>query len=440
VKYLHPRLVALSFSSLFLVLTMLALCAGANAQDRAYYVAPTGNDSNSGTQASPWATIQKAIESFSLGSTGTVIHVAAGSYSNLQTLGTCASVPTNVCVDRDGTSSARLVIQCDQPTTGCKLVAKPTGGYAVVIEANYVDFVGFEVGPCAACNAGIAILGGSVFNNKGTSIHILNNYVHDIAQGGNDGNGFGTGCPSSGMIIADFKGQVIPGLQIIGNRVNNGGLMSLGSACNQFHGLYVSNATVIQNNLISNIVGQGINFGPSPCGGKISNNTVFHNGQRGILIANYSGNNCGSSLGSNTVNNNIVINNNVNNSGVCGIEEYSGGAGTNNLYAHNLLQGNSCGDSIRLTTSPSSAIQNLLHEATSVTFVSYSNDGSGDYHLKTGSAAIQSGTTSCTSGVSSCVPQVDMAGLTRPAPPSLGILEFGGIIPAAPTGLTARVQ
>lgn len=421
---------------------MLVFCPGASAQTKQYYVGPSGSDSNAGTQARPWATIQKAVESFSAGTSGTVIHVAPGNYSSTATMGTCASVTTNLCIDHDGTSTARLVIQCDDPTTGCKLVANPSGGYAVVIEANYVDFVGFEVGPCAACNAGIEILGGSVFNNKGTSIHILNNYVHDIAQSGNDGNGFGSGCPSSGMIIADFKHQTIPGLQIIGNRLNNGGLMSLGTACNQFHGLYVNDATVIQNNLISNVVGQGINFGPSPCGGKITNNTVFHNGQRGILLANYSGDNC-SPDGSNTVNNNIVVNNNVNNSGVCGIEEYSGGAGTNNQYANNLLQGNSCSDSIKLTTSPSSAVKNLLHEATSVTFVAYNNNGQGDYHLKAGSVAVGSGTDGCTSGASACIPQLDLAGLTRPAPPSLGSFEFGGDVstgPTAPTGLTAVVQ
>ncbi len=421
---------------------MLALCPSAMAQVNNYYVAPVGSDSNAGTQVRPWRTIQKAVESFTLGSSSTVIHVAPGSYSDFHSMGTCASVPTNLCIDHDGTSSARLVIQCDDPTTGCKLVANPVGGYAVVIEANYVDFVGFEVGPCPACNAGIAILGGSTFNNKGTSVHILNNYVHDIAQNGNDGNGFGTGCPSSGMIIADFKHQVIPGLQIIGNRINNGGLMSLGKACNQFHGLYVNNATVVQNNLISNIVGQGINFGPSPCGGKITNNTVFHNGHRGILLASYAGDNC-SPDGNNTVNNNIVINNNVNNSGVCGIEEYSGGAGTNNLYANNLLQGNSCSDSIRLTSSPSSAVQNLLHEATDLTFVAYNNSGSGDYHLRAGSVAVGTGTTTCTSGVTGCVPPLDLDGLARAIPPSRGSYEFEGTTssgPTAPSGLTATVQ
>ncbi len=441
-RSIHLQLGRYRFFASFLTFLVILWCSEAIAQTRDYYVAPSGNDSSSGSQTLPWKTIQKAVETSSLGASGTTIHVAAGTYSETRTMGTCANVPTNLCVDRDGTNSARLIIKCDDPSAGCKLVANPAGGYAVVIEANYVDFVGFEVGPCPMCNAGIAILGGSDFNNKGTSVHILNNYVHDIAQSGNDGNGFGTGCPSSGMIIADFKHQTIPGLQIIGNRVNNGGLMSLGKACNQFHGLYVNNATLVQNNLISNIVGQGINFGPSPCGGKITNNTVFHNGHRGILLASYSGDNC-SPDGNNTVNNNIVVNNSVNNSGVCGIEEYSGGAGTNNLYANNLLQGNSCSDTIRLTSSPSLAIQNLLHEAPSLTFVAYNDAGTGDYHLKDGSVAIGRGTMACTGGANGCVPQIDLAGLTRAVPPSLGIFEFAGTAGnnlAAPTGLTATVR
>lgn len=412
-----------------LILTVLLFSGIALGQINNYYVSPLGNDANTAASvlnsggATAWKTIQHGIGAVTLGAGGTILHVAAGNYST--TNSTCG-ITSNVCVNFDGTSSARFVVQCDDPVTACKLTGAPVGGYAAIIKANYADFTGFEVGPCSGCNAGIAILGGTTFSNKGTNIHVLNNYVHDIAQTGNDGNGFGNGCPSSGMIIADFKGQSIPGLQILGNRINNGGLMSL-TSCNQFHGLYVNGATLIQNNLISNIVGEGINFGPSPCGGAITGNTVIHNGQRGILIASYSGDNC-SPDGHMTVNMNIADNNGVNNSGVgCGIGE-SGAIGTTNLYSGNLLQGNTNGDNICLQTNPPGSVVNLKHEATSLTFVAYNDNGLGDYHIKSTSVANAGGTTACASGgfPSPCSPSNDFANLVRPNPPAIGAFEVAG--------------
>lgn len=418
------------------------------AQVNNYYVSNSGSDANSAASvlnsggSVSWATMQHAMGLMSPGSSGTILNVAAGTYPGTNSI---CGVTTNFCANQDGTPTARLTIQCSNPVTGCKLTGAPVGGYDAIIKANYVDFVGFEVGPCSGCNAGIAILGGTVFGNKGTNIHILNNYVHDVAQSGNDGNGFGNGCPSSGMIIADFKGQNIPGLQVIGNRINNGGLMSL-TSCNQFHGLYVNGATLVQNNLISNVVGEGINFGPSPCGGSITGNTVIHNGQRGILIASYAGDNCAPD-GHMTVNMNVADNNGVNNPGVGnGIGE-SGAVGTTNLYANNLLQGNSAGDSIALQTNPPSSIVNLKHEATSSTFTTYSDSGLGTYTLKTGSVAIGGGTLTCASGgfPPPCAPVTDFAGTARPSPPSIGALEAAvgtpipHVSPASSNFATTRV-
>lgn len=417
--------------------TLLAI--GAAAQNQYYVSNSIGNDANPPASvlnsggATAWKTIQHGIGAVALGGSGTTLHVAAGSYST--TASTCG-IASNFCVNFDGTASARFVVKCDDPVTGCKVTGTPAGGYDVIVKANFVDLVGFEVGPCSGCNAGIAILGGTNFSNKGTSVHILGNYVHDIAQSGNDGNGFGNGCPSSGMIIADFKGQNIPDLQVIGNRVNVGGLMSLGNACNQFHGLYVNGATLVQDNLISNVVGEGINFGPSPCKGTVTNNTVFHNGQRGILIASYSGDNCASNGGDGhmTVNNNASVNNGVNNSSIGnGIGE-SGSVGTNNLYSNDLLQGNAAGDGVAVQTNPSSSIVNLRHEATGTTFNGYNNSGLGDYTLRTGSVAISGGTAGgVAGGTPPFSPLTDFAGNAMSSPPSIGAFTSGGgaSLPAA---------
>jgi hypothetical protein len=46
-----------------------------------------------------------------------------------------------------------------------------------------------------------------------------------------------------------------------------------------------------------------------------------------------------------------------------------------------------------------------------------------DYHLQSGSPAINAGTTVCASGVSGCTPTTDFSGKVRPNPPSIGAYE-----------------
>src|SRR6185312_2559202 len=86
-------------SLIFCSFLFLTLPLAAFAND--YYVSATGSDSNNGSQGSPWRSIQKATSAFTLGSVGTVIHVAAGTYTS------------GIDMTRGGTASARLVLQCD---------------------------------------------------------------------------------------------------------------------------------------------------------------------------------------------------------------------------------------------------------------------------------------------------------------------------------------
>ena len=66
----------------FLSLFALFVCvSGAFGQaNSAFYVATTGNDSNAGTQASPWRTVQHAVDTARAGST---VNVRAGIYEEL---------------------------------------------------------------------------------------------------------------------------------------------------------------------------------------------------------------------------------------------------------------------------------------------------------------------------------------------------------------------
>jgi hypothetical protein len=68
----------MKFSTLFI---LLACVSGALGQpNSSFYVATTGNDSNPGTQAAPWRTIQHAADSAQAGST---VNVRGGIYEEL---------------------------------------------------------------------------------------------------------------------------------------------------------------------------------------------------------------------------------------------------------------------------------------------------------------------------------------------------------------------
>ena len=94
----------------------LSILAQGTTEQSQFYVSPSGNDSAVGTQASPWLTIQHAVNSFSLGANGTIIHVAAGTYSDLNNCVTSGYTRVNVCISQGGSSpTVRLVLQCDVP-------------------------------------------------------------------------------------------------------------------------------------------------------------------------------------------------------------------------------------------------------------------------------------------------------------------------------------
>jgi hypothetical protein len=65
-----------------LSVAMLFLCisAGFGQTNSSFYVSTTGNDSNPGTQAAPWRTVQHAAEVARAGST---VNVRAGVYEEL---------------------------------------------------------------------------------------------------------------------------------------------------------------------------------------------------------------------------------------------------------------------------------------------------------------------------------------------------------------------
>jgi parallel beta-helix repeat protein len=413
-RWIHPSL---------LHLFCLAFCftLSSFAQTNDYYVSPSGSDSNDGSQANPWATIDHASSALSLGASGTVVHVLPGNYS-------CVST------QRSGTATQRITYQSDTlhaAKISCSS-AHPweNGNNSNTRVADYTDIVGFEITAGGTRCIGI--------NQHGAFTHTLNNYVHDIpAPLANCGNGTG----GAGIMIG-YNGN--PPTAAHDNLVSGNIVDAIGPGGNNngyVHGIYVATYNnVIQNNRISRASGWGIHVHHLTTNEVITHNTVFNNYRGGIIVNGGPDNNyvCDHT----TVSNNIVVNNGGNE---YGIEESWGPTGPNNVYYNNIVYNNQPAD-FRFANGPRTVAGTITLTLTQFNglFVNYTGDASGDYHLKAGSLGIAPGSSTCASGgITPCIPPTDLDGILRSASVfGLGAFAFKGstLLPLAPTGLTATAQ
>jgi uncharacterized protein DUF1565 len=334
----------------------------------ALYVSPSGNDSNDGSLAHPYATINKAANAATAGVT---IHVAPGVYQAVTT-------------SKTGTASQRIRYISDVQW-GAKVMGTSNSEAVWMQDGSYVDLVGFDI-------SGGSRLG---IENNGSNVRILGNYVHNIAGS----------CSSSGGAGIDNANYSASNDDIIGNIVGNIG-PSIGS-CNTVQGIYLSNyGGVTANNIVFAVSAWGIQMWHAATNATIINNTVF-NCYGGIVVG------AGDSPGGVTADNTLVANNIVYKNTGYGIYEY-GATGTHNRYVSNLVTGN-----------PTEvALLNGLSATAMVTadpqFVNYQANGTGDYHLKSTSPAINAGT-------STSAPVTDFSGGTRPVGGAwdIGAYEFG---------------
>lgn len=343
-----------------------------------YYVSPTGKNTNSGTSAgSAFLTISKAVSMVAAGGT---VHVAAGTYSE------------NITTNANGTASARIRYVSDTHW-GAHIIGSGTE-FAWSNNGNYIDIVGFDI--TGSGRGGIV--------NMGSYTLISGNHVHNLAVSGGC-----TGSGGAGIVDADYSAS---DCDIIGNVVHDIGVPG---SCNGVQGIYHSNLRGhILNNIVYRASAFGIHLWHAATDVIIANNTVFANGTSGmcggIVIGN--GDSPGGTVLSNTkVTNNIVYNNpGVSISEYC----YSGQncIGSGNVISNNLVYGN--GSSISLKVGSATATVTVDPQ-----FVNYKADGTGDYHLKSTSPAIDKGT-------ATNAPSTDLDGKARPqgAGYDIGAYEF----------------
>jgi len=177
------------------------------------YVATTGSDSNTGTQAKPFKTITKAAAA---AKASTTVHVAAGTYNG------------NVSTKTSGTASGKIRFVSDTKW-GAKIVG--TGSEAMwTNNGNYVEINGFDI-------SGPGRLG--VLNYASNTL-VANNHIHNLTlSGGCTGDG------GAGVVNATYSSA---NGDMIGNVVHDIGKPG---ACNGVQGLYSSNTGgKIMNNIV----------------------------------------------------------------------------------------------------------------------------------------------------------------------------------------------
>lgn len=249
----------------------LAVTAVTTGSGKSFYVSPTGSDSNPGTSAAPWLTIQHAASTVPAGST---VYVAAGTYNesiNVTVSGT-SSAPITFTGESGAIVSGTGLTPSTSQTQGLWNIgsATPAG-----VDVSYITIQGFTIenyttSNANACPAGIWISGAS------NGIQILNNTITNITTTSEkDGNAFGIS--AYGTEATAINGLVISGNTVYGLKTGNSETVNVDGNVTNFT---ISNNIIHDNDNIGidAIGGEGV--GPSGSDyaryGEISGNTVYN--------------------------------------------------------------------------------------------------------------------------------------------------------------------
>ena len=315
-----------------------------------YYVSTTGADNGSGTQTSPWATINHALASNL--KPGDVIVVEPGTYNEA------------VSINKGGSAAGNITLESAVP--GGALIRPPAGSFnAVTINANYVTIDGFDV----KGGSGAGIAGTGVAH-----VSVLNNIAHDSGQSGisfvhsdfetitgnttynNASSGYYSG-------ISVWENQNVTGdttttgyRTIISNNTSYNNITKAGEHSDG-NGIIVDDfqstqnsslpaynyPTLVQGNLVYGNGGKGIQVYDSD-NVTVANNTAYHNNQDTANTGTWRGEISNSGGNNNTFVNNIAVADTKVNSNNTAISNTSdNGANKNVVWADNITYNGSSG-------------------------------------------------------------------------------------------------
>jgi hypothetical protein len=384
------------------------------------YVATTGNDTTgNGSSGSPYLTLQRGFDAISPGGT---LHVTSGTYTQASGVVLLARA--------SGTPIYRITLQSDTPWA-----AKITGTNSFTIfecDGNYVDILGFDVSATDnICSYGIVA--------KGNFCSVQRCYCHDILAV-NNGNIGGAGISGQNSGNNYVSGPV----DVIGNFITRIGQDATNTNAPYVHAIYMScQGGNIWNNLVAGCGGSAVSLGHGASSLHVDNNTFVGCLNGGIALWSGWPTEGPGPNDYTTITNNILAHNIGTANGypvyTPGIWEDGANVGPHNIYANNLLF-----DNIVSTQAGWVGLQYQFDSGGTLVntvfadpqFVNDQKDGSGDYHLKSTSPAINAGGTTS-------APTIDYDGLTRPllgASIDIGAYEATAVVTFIPRALSALLM
>ena len=238
-----------------------------------YYVATNGNDSNSGTEQSPWQTIQKACDSLTAGDT---VYIKVGTYKEKVTVNVSGSESGGyITIQNFGTDKVIL--------DGTEITA-PSGQSALLLinSKSFITIKGLEICNYKTSTSGLLIMG-IFITGSAHHIQISNNNIHNIENNAKvDSDKMGR--DAHGIAVYGTDGtNSINNIIIDGNTVTN---CELGSSESM-----VVNGNVDTFTITNNLIHDNDNIGIDMIGweGKASSNDQARNGVcRGNTVYNIS--------------------------------------------------------------------------------------------------------------------------------------------------------
>ncbi len=347
------------------------------AQGATYYVATTGNDSNSGTSSSPWRHPQRCTASPI--KAGDTCIVRSGTYTDTDNNGVVVWVYDRSTTP-SGTASQPITIKSEKPLGAAIIVPSNQIGYGFMIQKPYYTIQGFDIS--GGNNSGTSGAGMGIYvRATGTGAIIRSNSIHHIGR---------QACTNSTNSYSGVVAKGVSGVLIEQNRIYSIGRRRPGeSGCSALqprhdHGVYVSatsNTTIRRNVIYDSSRGYPIHA----YGGTITNLSIYHNTLSG---KSPTGTPVGQILLSTTINT-ANIKNNMSNGAQSGMIYFYQLAASKMTVGHNIST-----TPLNVKAGSSVAGVTFSNNFEKVSSLGVVNASANDFRLASGSTAINRGTTS----------------------------------------------
>lgn len=385
----------------------LAVFTAPAARANTYTVSTSGGDSNPGTAASPWRTLQKAANTVRAGD---VVNVTAGTYVGFQ-------VKTSGTASNPITFKAEPGVLVNQPNASTPDCINDEGGSYVIIDGFTVANAP-RIGIRAVTATGVVIRNNIV--SDCTLTGILTGWTPSVLIENNKASG---SKEQHGIYVSNSNtpddNPIVRGNECFGN--NQNGIQFNGDCWEGGDGII--EGALIENNRIHDNNWKGFSL-ISVQKSVIQNNLVYDNGisagAGGIHLTDQVGPSCGKPSSYN-----LVVNNTIVEPRIACIRMTDGSVG--NIIFNNLCVANSVDKTIvdEVGGNLIDTVSNIRVASTGNLFV---DPSAKDFHLAPGSSAIDAG---LASWQERAAPALDFDGAARPAGAQIdiGAFEAGATAP-----------